>query len=171
MRIRTGAAAAALAGLLAVGAAVPAQADSHDTPRLRGTAGSTVNTFDTASRAAGPGVGMFQTMGDNVHFSHTVRGNINAHGWWKNLRGPAGIKAKVTVWLQVKRGGEWKTLTKAAKNVYSGGGSGKRTAAAYKCTYNVGQYDFRSVIDVDLIGYADDSYRKVTPTQRLGCGL
>ncbi|GHE80770.1 hypothetical protein GCM10018785_56040 [Streptomyces longispororuber] len=164
MRIRTGAAAAALAGLLAVGAAVPAQADSGGAARHSGTA-------VTQAARAGSGVGMFQTMGDNVHFSHTVRGTINAHGWWKNLRGPAGIKAKVTVWLQVKRGGEWKTLTKAAKDVYSGGGSGKRTAAAYKCTYNVGQYDFRSVIDVDLIGYADDSYKKITPTQRLGCGL
>lgn len=164
MRIRTGAASAALATVLAIGAAVPAQAAGSGTPQDRGAA---------AARAGGaPGIGAFRTMGDNVHFSHTVRGHINAHGWWKSLSGPArGVKAKVTVWLQVKRGGEWKTLTKAAKNVYSGGGSGKRTAAAYKCTYNVGVYEFRSVIDVDLIGYPDDSHKKITATQKLGCGL
>ncbi|QCX74062.1 hypothetical protein C9F11_01795 [Streptomyces sp. YIM 121038] len=165
MRIRTGAASAALATLLAVGAAVPAQAAGSDAPSYRSAASA-------QSARAGSGVGAFQTLGDNVHFSHTVRGHINAHGWWKNLSGPArGVKAKVTVWLQVKRGGEWKTLATDVKNVYSGGGSGKRAAAAYKCTYNVGQYDFRSVIDVDLIGYPDDSYKKITATQRLGCGL
>ncbi|MEW2526343.1 hypothetical protein [Streptomyces sp. NPDC047071] len=165
MRIRTGAASAALATLLAVGAAVPAQAAGSDAPQYRSVASA-------QSVRAGSGIGAFQTLGDNVHFSHTVRGHINAHGWWKNLSGPArGVKAKVTVWLQVKRGGEWKTLATDVKNVYSGGGSGKRAAAAYKCTYNVGQYDFRSVIDVDLIGYPDDNYKKITATQRLGCGL
>lgn len=162
--MRMGAAAAALATLFAVGVAAPAQAADSDTPQYRSVA--------TEQSARASGIGAFRTMGDNVHFSHTVRGHINAHGWWKNLSGPArGVKAKVTVWLQVKRGGEWKTLTKSAKNVYQGGGSGKRTAAAYKCTYNVGQYDFRSVIDVDLIGYPDDSSKKITATQRLGCGL
>jgi hypothetical protein len=162
--MRMGAASAALATLLAVGVAAPAQAAGSDTPRSSGAAAS------TSSRASG--IGAFQTGGDAVHFSHTVRGNINAHGWWKNLSGPArGVKAKVTVWLQVKRGGEWKTLTKAAKNVYSGGGSGKRTAAAYKCTANVGVNSFRSVIDVDLIGYPDDSSKKTTATQKLTCGL
>ncbi|MEI5099349.1 hypothetical protein RB200_13015 [Streptomyces sp. PmtG] len=167
MRIRTGAASAALATLLAIGAAVPAQAADSDAPRYRSGA-----TAQAAFAKAGSGVGAFQTGADNVHFSHTVKGNINAHGWWKNLTGPArGVKAKVTVWLQVKRGGEWKTLSTDVRNVYSGGGSGKRAAAAYKCTYNVGQYDFRSVVDVDLIGYPDDNYRKITDTQRLGCGL
>ncbi|MFD9907807.1 hypothetical protein [Streptomyces sp. NPDC059063] len=167
MRIRTGAATAALtAALLAVGAAVPAQAaEGRDAQQYR-------SVVSEKSVRAGSGIGAFRTDGDNVHFSHTVRGHINAHGWWKVLSGPArGVKAKVTVWLQVKRGGEWKTLAKDVRNVYSGGGSGKRAAAAYKCTYNVGQYDFRSVIDVDLIGYPDDDYKKITETQRLGCGL
>ncbi|WJV48073.1 hypothetical protein [Streptomyces flavofungini] len=167
MRIRTGAASAALtAALLAASAAVPAQAaENRDAQQYRSV------TSEKSARA-GSGIGAFRTYGDNVHFSHTVRGHINAHGWWKVLSGPArGVKAKVTVDLQVKRGGQWKTLTRASKNVYSGGGSGKRTAAAYKCTYNVGQYDFRSVIDVDLIGYPDDNYKKITATQRLGCGL
>ncbi|QEV57606.1 hypothetical protein CP982_01820 [Streptomyces spectabilis] len=154
-----------MATLLAVGAAVPARAADSDAPRKQSVATA------KAGRAAS-GVGAFQTLGDNVHFSHTVKGHINAHGWWKNLSGPArGVKAKVTVWLQVKRGGQWKTLSTDVRNVYSGGGSGKRAAAAYKCTYNVGVYEFRSVIDVDLIGYSDDSYRKTTATQKLGCGL
>ncbi|MFF4605154.1 hypothetical protein ACFY12_20775 [Streptomyces sp. NPDC001339] len=65
----------------------------------------------------------------------------------------------------------WKTLTKEFKNVYSGGGRGKGTAAAYKCTYNVDVYEFRSAIDVDISGYPDSDNKKITATQKLGCGL
>ncbi|WP_369213095.1 hypothetical protein [Streptomyces flavofungini] len=150
--------------MLAFGVAVPAQAAGSDASQDRAVAA------EKSTRSSG--IGAFRTMGDNVHFSHQVRGNINAHGWWKSLSGPArGVKAKVTVWLQVKRGGAWKTIAEDHKNVYQGGGSGKRAAAAHKCTPYVGLLEFRSVIDVDLIGYPDDSHKKITATQKLGCGL
>ncbi|WP_063727813.1 hypothetical protein [Streptomyces sp. RTd22] len=162
MRIRTGAASAALAGLLAVGAVGTAQAESHNAPQDRGTYGK-------KEARSGSGVGAFETKGDRVHFSHTVRGNINAHGWWKRLNGPA-TKAKVTVWLQVKSGSQWRTLNKGSKTVYSGGGSAKRASAAWKCTNLIAKHSFRSVIDVDIVGYPDDNNKKTTDTQTLYCG-
>lgn len=163
MRIRTGVASAAVAGLLAFGAAVPAQADDNSTPQPD-------NSYSHQStHTAAAGVGAFVTGGDNVHFSHTVAGAVNAHGWWKRLSGPA-TKAKVTVDLQVKSGSGWRTLKTGTKTVYSGGGSGKRAPAAWKCTNLIQKNSFRSVVDVDLVGYPDDSSKKITDTQTLYCG-
>ncbi|MFF3402355.1 hypothetical protein ACFYW6_28030 [Streptomyces sp. NPDC002659] len=162
VRIRIGAASAVLAGLLAVGAAVPAEADDHSTPQDR-------STYSQESARAGSGIGAFETKGDNVHFSHTVRGAINAHGWWKRLSGPA-TKAKVTIELQVKSGTGWRTLNTGSKTVYSGGGSAKRASAAWKCTNLIQRHTFRSVIDVDLIGYPDQANKKITAAQTLYCG-
>ncbi|MFJ2442365.1 MULTISPECIES: hypothetical protein [unclassified Streptomyces] len=158
-------ASATVAGLLAFGAAVPAQADDISTPQI----GNTYSHKTTALPAAGGGIGAFLTGGDNVHFSHTVAKTVNAHGWWKRLSGPA-TKAKVTVKLQVESGSGWKTLTTDVKTVYSGGGSGKRAAAAWKCTNLIQKKSFRSVIDVDLVGYPDDDNKKITDTQSLYCG-
>ncbi|MFF7388388.1 hypothetical protein ACFZAE_08010 [Streptomyces scabiei] len=166
MRIRTTAASAALAGLLALGAAVPAHSDDSDsTPE-------TANTYSLQTEAAGAaaaGVGAFVTGGDNVHFSHTVAGAVNAHGWWKRISGPA-TKAKVTVDIQVKSGAGWRTLNTGTKTVYSGGGSAKRASAAWKCTNLIQRNSFRSVVDVDLVGYPDDANKKITATQTLYCG-
>ncbi|MDX3132147.1 hypothetical protein PV367_20645 [Streptomyces europaeiscabiei] len=156
-------ASAAVAGLLAFGAVVPAQADDNSTPQPD-------NSYSHQStHTAAAGVGAFVTGGDNVHFSHTVAGAVNAHGWWKRLSGPA-TKAKVTVDLQVKSGAGWRTLKTGTKTVYSGGGSGKRAPAAWKCTNLIQKNSFRSVVDVDLVGYPDDSNKKITDTQTLYCG-
>ncbi|MCC9707276.1 hypothetical protein E4N62_19535 [Streptomyces sp. MNU76] len=166
MRIRTTAASAALAGLLALGAAVPAHSDDD------GSTQETANTYSLeteATGAAAAGVGAFVTGGDNVHFSHTVAGAVNAHGWWKRISGPA-TKAKVTVDIQVKSGTGWRTLNTGTKTVYSGGGSAKRASAAWKCTNLIQRNSFRSVVDVDLVGYPDDSNKKITATQTLYCG-
>ncbi|MFB9392406.1 hypothetical protein ACFPM3_19760 [Streptomyces coeruleoprunus] len=155
----------ALAALLAAGAAVPAQAATNSPAQGAGTAAQS----QTAARA-GSGVGAFQMGGDLVHFSHTVAKTVNAHGWWKRLSGPA-TKAKVTVWIQVKSGSGWRTLNTGTKTVYSGGGSGKRASAAWKCTNLIAKNTFRSVVDVDLVGYPDDAYKKVTTPQTLYCGV
>lgn len=163
MRTRTAAASAALAGLLALGAVVPAHADDSD-------AAESAHTYShETTRTAAAGVGAFQTGGDNVHFSHTVPGAVNAHGWWKRISGPA-TKAKVTVDIQVKSGTGWRTLNTGTKTVYSGGGSAKRASAAWKCTNLIQRNSFRSVVDVDLVGYPDDSNKKITATQTLYCG-
>lgn len=163
MRIRTGVASAAVAGLLAFGAAVPAQADGNSTPQPN----NAYNHQSTLTAAAG--VGAFVTGGDNVHYSHTVAKAVNAHGWWKRLSGPA-TKAKVTVDIQVKSGSRWRTLNTGTKTVYSGGGSAKRASAAWKCTNLIQKNSFRSIVDVDLVGYPDDSNKKITATQTLYCG-
>lgn len=159
MRIRMWAgAASALAVLLAGGTAVSAHADGQ---------GASEAGRQGENRAR---VGLFETRGDYVHFSHTVQGRINAHGWWKNINTSASM-AKVTIWLQVKSGSGWRTLDTGVKTVPSGGGSNKRAVANWGCTNFVAKHEFRSVVDVDLIGVPDDPKKLVTPAQTLYCGV
>ncbi|QKW51528.1 hypothetical protein [Streptomyces buecherae] len=166
VRIAVGAAVAAVTLSIAgptgfAGAAAPAKS-GNSTPQTSGT-------YSHEGTRAGGGAGAFLTQGDNVHFSHTVKGAVNAHGWWKRLDGPAK-KAKVTVELQVKDGSGWRTLNTGEKTVYSGGGSANRASAAWKCTNLILKNSFRSVIDVDIIGYPDDANKKTTDVQTLYCG-
>ncbi|MBZ4324273.1 hypothetical protein [Streptomyces huiliensis] len=153
MRVRVGPAAATttLAALLATTAAAgPAQAAGHG---------------EGAGRAAAD---TFFTRGDYVHFSGTAPGRINAHGWWTKNSGPATM-AKVTIWLQGGTG--WRTLDKGVKTVPPGGGSNKRAVANWGCTNFVAKNDFRSVVDVDIVGYPDGASKLVTKTQTLYCGI
>ncbi|MFF4278980.1 hypothetical protein ACWDFH_22160 [Streptomyces kronopolitis] len=158
MKFRIGAASAALAVLLAAASSMPAHADAHREP-----AGS----YRAVSARSAHG---FLTKGDYAHFSHTVRNTVNAHGWWKKIDGPA-THAKVTIWLQVKSGSRWKTLDKGVKTVLPGGGSNKRAVANWKCTNLIMKNHFRTVVDVDIVGYPDSPEKLVTKTQTLYCGI
>jgi len=149
---------AVLAVLLTAATAVPAHADDHNA-----RAGSYRAT------AAGPIHG-FETKGDHVHFSHTVRGTINAHGWWRKYDGPA-THAKITIWLQVKTGSGWKNLDKGVKTVPPGGGSNKRAVANWKCTNLIVKNYFRTVVDADIVGYPDGDSKVTTKTQMQYCGI
>ncbi len=115
-------------------------------------------------------VNVFVTRGDYVHFSRDVPGTINAHGWWTKTSGPA-TSAKVTIWLQVKSGSLWRTIDTGVKTVAPGGGRGKRAAANWECTNLIVKNEFRSVVDVDIVGYADGDSKLVTKTQTLYCGV
>ncbi|MGK5448822.1 hypothetical protein [Streptomyces radiopugnans] len=164
VQIRTGAASAALAVLLAAVSAMPAQAD--EPIEQPGTSLEETYQDETASSP----VNVFVTRGDNVHFSRDVPGTINAHGWWTKTSGPA-TSAKVTIWLQVRSGSLWRNLDTGVKTVGPGGGRGKRANASWECTNLIARNDFRSVVDVDIVGYADGDSKLTTPTQSLYCGV
>lgn len=149
----------ALPVLLTAVTAVPAHADGYE---------ARAGTY-RATTAARPIHG-FETKGDYVHFSHTVSGVINAHGWWKKYDGPA-THAKITIWLQVKSFSEWKNLDEGIKTVRPGGGSNKRAVANWKCTNLVAKNYFRSVVDADIVGYPDGDSKLTTDTQTLYCGI
>jgi hypothetical protein len=109
---------------------------------------------------------VFSTEGDYVHQS----GNeVSAHGWWIQYSGPSGVQANVDVQLQIYVGG-WGWINigpNFTSNVYPGGGSGQRTTARQPCPG--GGYTWRSVVDVDLIGYADSDEKLYTPGRYIDC--
>lgn len=123
-----------------------------------------------AAPAAANGPGVFITNGDRVHISSTPPRTASAHAWWTHVSGP-GTKAKVTIWLQMKSGQRWHSVAKNAKNLKSGnGGSARRVVARKKCA-NQNKRQWRTMIDVDLIGVADSPEKAYAKPVTVKCGV
>lgn len=116
-------------------------------------------------------VGAFETVGDNVHLSSSQPWATSAHGWWRMISGPRGVKAKVTVYLQAQDvHGSWITVSTRSKVVYSDGGSANRAVAQKQCTNLIQRVLWRSLIDVDLIGINDPPDITTTSSLPYYCG-
>lgn len=112
-------------------------------------------------------IGVFQTKGDYVH---VTRGQASGHGWW--LKGTTkATKAKVTVQLQYKpkKNSSWHNRGKAGVKTIKPGTS-KRANARMTCRSS-GNKQWRSWIDVDLIGYLDTPNKLYTPARTIKCTL
>lgn len=124
----------------------------------------------TAAPPAAKGPGVFVTNGDRVHISSSPPRTASAHAWWTHVSGP-GTKAKVTIWLQMKSGKKWHSVARNAKNLKSGnGGSARRVVARKKCA-NRSTRQWRTKIDVDLIGVADSPEKVYTKPVTVKCGV
>lgn len=112
----------------------------------------------------------FETKGDWVHISSTAPKAASAHGWWNNIDCNAD-RAHVTVRLQFRRTvGGWEDIGfVGSEDVLSGGGSANRANARVMCA-NDDLTDWRSVVDVDVIGIADWPDKLYTPERELPCG-
>ncbi|MEE1770149.1 hypothetical protein PUR34_18860 [Streptomyces sp. JV185] len=134
--------------------------------------GLAASSAHAASGTTASDVGGFVTDGDHVHVSSTPPATASAHGWWMDPLGKhKNVKAKVTVWLQTKHGNTWRTVAEGSKKVKAGGkGASSRRANARKTCENRDRTQWRSVIDVDLIGIADSPEKAVTRTVTLACG-
>ncbi len=162
-----------------VAAAVPAAhaADGSEAGKpssahlVAAPAESRTATGATAQAQRQPQAGVFVTDGDRVHVSSTPPPTASGHGWWKKISGP-GTKAKVTVTLQARPAGTstWHNVATGSKTVKSGGGSGKRATARKTCTNLIQKTEWRSVIDVDIIGVADSPEKATTKAATLWCG-
>lgn len=112
---------------------------------------------------------VFDTRGDEVHLSSSPPRTASGHGWWLKGSSDANL-ADGTVQLQVLNNGNWLNAgPPGTKRVKPGGGSANRANARYLCSNSL-SVDWRSVVDVDLVGYADSSNVAITPTRRLACG-
>lgn len=133
-------------------------------------AGGMTATPAMAAPAAPSEVGTYITNGDRVHVSSTPPRTASAHGWWIKVSG-AGTKAKVTIWLQTKKSnGRWRSVAKGQKTVKSGGGSSRRANVRKTCA-NAQKRQWRSLIDVDIIGVSDSPEKAVTKAVTVRCGL
>ena len=110
-----------------------------------------------------------QTVGDRVHISSSLPPTASAHGWWTYSE-PTSLKAIVTIQLQINRGGTWTNVgTTGSKTVYAGGGSANRANARMVCL-TLESNEWRSVIDVDILGKIDTPEKLITQVRRLSCG-
>lgn len=143
---------------VAVPAALPATAES---PSLSKTA--------SADDAMAPSaLCVFETRGDYVHVSSSAF-EASGHGWWVNGNCSA-TTAVVTVQLQqYYSDGSWRNQgSKGSATVRSGGGAGNRATGRAGCSSSA-ITGWRSVIDVDLVGQADDPTKLTTPGRDIGC--
>ncbi|NSC21822.1 hypothetical protein FM076_11675 [Streptomyces albus subsp. chlorinus] len=132
-----------------------------------------MSTGDVRTETYAAGAGRFGTYGDRVHISRTAPRTASAHGWWKKFSGP-GSKAKVTIWLQVraKKGKKWHTVAKGVKKVKPAnpGSSKPRATARRKCSSKKTR-QWRSLIDVDIIGVADSPEKAYTKPVKRRCAV
>ncbi|MET8764197.1 hypothetical protein [Lentzea sp. NPDC004782] len=158
-----------LAGTAAVGFALGAmQAPAN--AEVAVPAPAPVETAGDQSAVVGPdAVCVFYTNGDYVHVSSTPPASASGHGWWTNGNCNATL-AVVTVQLQqYYSDGKWRNIGSAGKaTVRSGGGAGNRATGRVTCS-NREVTGWRSVIDVDLVGLADDPSKLTTATRNITC--
>lgn len=108
------------------------------------------------------------TRGDNVHISSDVSSGrtASAHGWWEKGTTSATL-ADVTADLQVLNNGNWITVATHTRRVAPG--TYRRANPRILCR-NSYWVNWRSVIDVDLVGIPDTPNKLVTPVKYLQCG-
>ncbi|MFI5771298.1 hypothetical protein ACIA74_22690 [Streptomyces sp. NPDC051658] len=143
-------------------------------------AGASLSPAPAQARPAGPearhaaDAGLFYTNGDDVHVSSTPPATASGHGWWVRVKGgKPGEKAKVTIWLQAKdRHGKWRSVASGSKKVKptKGKASSTHRANARKTCEGRRKTQWRSLIDVDVIGEADSPEKAVTVTMTFNCG-
>lgn len=92
----------------------------------------------------------------------------SAHGWWEHP--DQSSQAEVTVWLQVKRGATWTFVGEPGKErVRSGSGGSGRRANVRIPSVGAAPTEWRSVVDVDVVGKIDSPGRLIRPSMTLPC--
>jgi hypothetical protein len=149
-----------------VGAQVPAVAAAPTPHPAIAPAGQ--RGADRLTPRSSADVCVFETNGDYVHVSSSAF-EASGHGWWTNGDCPTST-AVVTVQLQeYYSDGSWHNKgTVGRSTVRSGGGAGNRATGRAGCN-NAKTVSWRSVVDVDLVGLADDPGKLVTPVRDIGC--
>ena len=118
--------------------------------------------------------GYYETRGDYVH---VTRQQASGHGWWLNRSGPAK-RAIVKIKLQTKKVkrfwfDSWPDATdwmpRKPIEFRPGGGSGNRANARRQCNGTT-VTQWRSVVDVDIVGFVDPPDKVTTDVRYLRCG-
>ena len=159
--------AALFVGSQAVAVAATAEPAPAPTLSAPSAAGDQLGS-DTLSSVTATTLCVFYTEGDYVHVSSTAF-EASGHGWWVNGNCDA-TWAVVTVQLQeYYSDGSWRNKGTVGKaTVRSGGGSGNRATGRAGCN-NASVTGWRSVVDVDLVGLADDPGKLHTTGRNIGC--
>lgn len=152
--------------------AVAVDAEGRSVPSLyvaSDDAHTITQEIDTSGDVSYPVVTTFALATHYTHgdYVHITSGEASAHGWW--TRGTTkATTAVVTVKLQAYSSYlGWHTVKTGQRTLSPG--TGKRANARYACIDNVNTY-WRSIVDVDLVGYFDSADTVTTTEQRWKCG-
>lgn len=121
--------------------------------------------------------GLFTTDGDYVHISTSNPGGprgASGHGWWyvnPGVVGEAPTEADVTVQLQINLNGWVDAGEPGRERTRQGTGGSANRANAFVACSNSRSHLWRSIIDVDLVGFADSPNQKITEARSIGCGV
>lgn len=165
------AAVAAISLSLVALAPQPASAQSEEPPsaQVPGVVPADENRSDEAAAQDCT----FFSHGDYLHISTSSGPRAaSGHGWWTEGTCPPTWRADVWIQLQVRRGdtGEWVDVGDRgeASALPPGSGRGNRVTGRVECqgTANI---EWRSIVDVDIVGVPDSSERLNTPARTLSC--
>lgn len=106
-------------------------------------------------------------VGDNTHLSS---GDVSGHGWWLRGTCDGATQALVTVHIQqLWDDGVWRNAgNKGEGYLRPKEDSNNRITARVPCLTSV-TTGWRSIVDVDIVGFADTPNRVFTPRQNLAC--
>ncbi len=140
----------------------PAHAQTDPASAAQSVPSTARHTSTGETEAQGDLVCRFNTLADRIHRS---AGQASGHAWWENIDCDTN-QAVVTARLQQNVGGSWEYAgSTGKKTVYSGGGSANRAVARANCNTST-QTQWRTVVDVDLVGIIDDPFRRYIETER-----
>lgn len=109
----------------------------------------------------------FVMNGDHVHLKSDPA-RVKAHGWWENPYNCPAKQAVVTVFLQANVAGFWITLDRVSRRLGPKPFETHRATAQHHCSDNA-ETTWRTLINVNLVGYKDDPRRAVTMPKELNC--
>ena len=166
--------AAAATGLLLVAGVAPTAAHAAPTAPSHVTQAIQRQAAPMRTAAAKAPIGVFATGGDRVHISSEKQSNgrniASAHGWWLKGTTKASL-ADVTVQIQYKPKGSnsWRTVETKKQRIKAKSGSNKSRVTAREACSSHSPRQWRSVVDVDLVGYIDSPEKLYTQTVTLKC--
>lgn len=118
------------------------------------------------------------TAGQHGDYAHITAGQVSAHGWWTFRADTAKCvyrtaKAKVSIKLQYKdKSSGGRTVVRTFGPVVKTRAAGRgKSANIRKTCLNQQSRQWRSIVDVDILGVLDTPMRTYTPWRTLKCGL
>ena len=97
---------------------------------------------------------------------------VQGHGFWRNINCPAGTRARVRTWLERRpsgAGSRWSRVgTRGDEVVFAGGGRGRRATGRFPCR-GTALGVFRTVTDVDLVGFLDSPGVRLSRERLIAC--
>ncbi|WP_148081964.1 hypothetical protein [Streptomyces botrytidirepellens] len=108
----------------------------------------------------------FYQAADKAHYKDRENA-VSGHGWWMNVDCPRGVKAVVTLQLQVKIQNKWKNRGDPKKRALKSGRS-KSTNVRLKC-HSHRNTVWRGMVDVDLIGMPDTPKKGYGYSTKIPC--
>ncbi|EFC84203.1 hypothetical protein [Parafrankia sp. EUN1f] len=157
-------AAVAVVVLLGTSPAAANAAAAAPAPAPTGGGGTDIVNESTIVDGGRSIICLFETRGDWVH---VTAGEASGHGWWVN-RSCKATRAVVTIQLQeFYSDGKWRNVGGPVSATLASGTYRRANKRAGCIT--TGLTGWRSIVEVDVIGVADDARKLTTTAVNINC--